>query len=689
VIELLRKRFLEARQHTLLASTWSRVVWAAMPSAAWLVLLYAVLALRPAAPLLGAALWGLLLTWSFAAWGRVLLRALAPTVRAGWGLDGTLGAALTLSAGGALACVRLVSVTTVVLWAVAGVVLEASARFRVARAAPAAPTHSPRVRFALGQRLLVLWVALVGLSVLMGLSYLGSVANPDFNVWDDNMAYRSFARQFLDTGTLYEPFSYRRIGAYGGQSYLHAMVLALTDRDRLHIVDNGIAPLLLFGMILGYRRARWSSRLGGVAALVLLVTLPYTPHNLGSAFTGVLFFFGLFRVFDDPALEQAPKARALCVGLMAAAVCTLRQNYLSAAVLYAAFGYLAYLLTAADRRAWRTEVVYAAGATALFLLPWMLLSQLMVHTALYPVLRGNIRPDFGIQGSVTLGEELRWTWANLFTPKPIQALGLLFMAVFVLTPSRRSRALHALLFASMGAYVLMMHFFRTFSDADSIARYYLAFTVAFGLAATLKILDEVGVSRRGAPFLAASLCVATLALQLWNVREPLSGLFTKHLTSAETVFAHRGDALGNTTQDDLYRRLQDSVPAGAGLLVMLDHTYLLDGKRNPVFQYDHPGVMGPGGIPTFDGPEAWATYMLAHGVRFVAYQIGNSSVEYKRPMWDQRAAIVVPPTGRGGFYKLQALFELTSFDTLEALGKSRVNVFTEGDIHVIDLSARR
>ena len=70
-----------------------------------------------------------------------------------------------------------------------------------------------------------------------------------FNLWDDNMAYRSFVQQFLDTGTLYEPFSFRRVAAYGGASLLQSLVLAFTSRDRIHISDDGIAVLLALGLV--------------------------------------------------------------------------------------------------------------------------------------------------------------------------------------------------------------------------------------------------------------------------------------------------------------------------------------------------------------------------------------------------------------------------------------------------------
>jgi len=118
---------------------------------------------------------------------------------------------------------------------------------------------------------------------------------------------------------------------------------------------------------------------------------------------------------------------------------------------------------------------------------------------------------------------------------------------------------------------------------------------------------------------------------------------------------------------------------------MLDHPYLLDGKRNPIFIYDHPGVMGPkGGPPTFQGPEALARYFKKVGIRYLAFQIGNSSKEYNPGYWESKKGITLA-NGRGSLYKIQAEFELASFAAFKALAASRHTLFSEGEIRVLDL----
>ena len=123
-----------------------------------------------------------------------------------------------------------------------------------------------------------------------------------------------------------------------------------------------------------------------------------------------------------------------------------------------------------------------------------------------------------------------------------------------------------------------------------------------------------------------------------------------------------------------YRRLQSSVPAGEPILATLDHTFYLDGRRNHIYTFDHPGVIGPrGGPPAFQGPEAFASYLSSVGIRYLAYVYGPSSPEFKRALWEGKRI-----EGKQGFWlQTQARFELDFFDTVTALAAAANPYFTK------------
>jgi hypothetical protein len=675
------------------AQTWPRLLVRAWPTAVWLIALVVCQRLRTWSGSVSAALWGLLLLTSFVTWGAFVLRRVGDERRFGWGFEACLGMAITLWIFGALACVRLVSVPAVVGWTTAGPILFGWERTR--QGAGSARPWLDDWRAALRRPQMALYTLGLGLIlVVAGLRYANSVMNPSFNPWDDNMAYRSFIRQFLDTGTLTDGFSFRRVGAYGGISLLQAMVLAMSDRDRVHIMDNGICLLATVGLITGYRG---SSRSGLRTAPVLVagllfLTLPYYIHNLGGEISGLAFFLALFRLYDDPGFETAsPRSNAILAGLLAAAICTLRQNYISAAVGFVAIVHLALIWFPGEERRqdWLRRGVRAGLAIFVFLLPWMILSTIAIHSPFYPVVRGNVRPDFGMIGHVAFSDEVAWAVTNLFMFTPISSIALFFAAVFVLRPSRHNRAIQAFMLTNMVAFALMMHFFRAFHDAESIARYYFAFSVAFCLAATLRVLeDSPSWTLPKQAVVAVGLVAIAIGYQVVTNRRTILETAQADLTELDELVHARGP-IGRTALDDLYKRMQTTVPPGEPILVMLDHSYLFDGRRNRIFDYDHPGTMGPkGGPPAFKGPEALASYLHGLGIRYLAYQIGPSSREYDVGYWERMAANAVVAHGRGNFYKIQSRFELDTFKTFQALAASRHVVFSEGEMRVLDLDRR-
>jgi len=138
-----------------------------------------------------------------------------------------------------------------------------------------------------------------------------------------------------------------------------------------------------------------------------------------------------------------------------------------------------------------------------------------------------------------------------------------------------------------------------------------------------------------------------------------------------------------------YERLQAQVPPGARMLIMLDHTYLADYKRNDILNMDEPGALSPPpGIPFDHGPEEFADYLLSLDIRYVAFVINEASPEFRYSLWLARAAMPDPINNRGGLLKRMAPWYLDAFDKLMGLTKSRKVVFNEGGTWLIDLAAK-
>lgn len=168
----------------------------------------------------------------------------------------------------------------------------------------------------------LLWIALGALVVW---NVLGAVARLETNVHDDDIAYTPFVRRLLDTGNLDEPFSFRRMSALGGQTILQALAGIRGTLANVHLLDHGIFQLITVALVAGYVRRPEIDRFTGALLLLVIVLLPDNSINTGTYWSGVALFLAIFRTLAH--VELAPGRLYFVAGLLAAATCTLRQNY--------------------------------------------------------------------------------------------------------------------------------------------------------------------------------------------------------------------------------------------------------------------------------------------------------------------------------------------------------------------------
>jgi hypothetical protein len=87
-----------------------------------------------------------------------------------------------------------------------------------------------------------------------------------------------------------------------------------------------------------------------------------------------------------------------------------------------------------------------------------------------------------------------------------------------------------------------------------------------------------------------------------------------------------------------YADLQGLVPEGEKILTMVDASYWLDYKRNPMFSINAVGGSSPPpGLPFEQGPDALASYLKGLGIRYViAVDFDNAVLLYTRKLWNEK-----------------------------------------------------
>jgi hypothetical protein len=667
----------------------------------------------------GGAAWLAFLCFVFSGWGYLALRLVRLPdmdfgLRASWGVAGVLAVAGVLVAlGGAnqgalrgLLAVGLAAVSWREWVTPAPMWRALVSGWRAARRQPALAT------------VVALLVAFAALRVL------GAVADVERNVWDDDISYLPLQRRLLDLGDLIEPFSFRRMSAYGGQFVLQAMVAARGTLSNVHLFDKGLCFGLTLLSVLGLGRARpagaegpigvegrggaegrsWAEGRGLWTALVVLflLMLPDVGVNIASHWSGVLLFVALYRtVAGAEAAADASAARWLAVaGGVAAAVTTLRQNYAVVAVLFLALA-LASRLTALRRErgwsaAWNAERgrwVITASAAALAVLPWCVAAYASNRTFLFPFVPGTWNRGLSL---VPLGgtwlQELGYYAYAVLEAEPLSILAPLCVLLAFARDRRLARPLSAFFLASLVGALLLFHAL-VGSDVSSLWRYLygagIALTVVFALEAGGTITADERTDGASAPLvhlppLGRWILLAALLLQLvsWRAGLPKQvAAMVRAIAHAQAIDGH-GDPTA-VAERRRYQAMQASVPAGQALAVMVDDPAYLDFARNRIANLDTPGYASPGTqLPNFVGPEAIRRYFLAQGVRYLAFvRPERSRYFYRRSYWIRELYLDIE------LFQVMAAYLIDTIDSFVALAATSPPLYDVEGLVVLDLAA--
>ena len=170
--------------------------------------------------------------------------------------------------------------------------------------------------------------------VVAALIYAGSVCwQGNVNWCDDLGAYYNFCEKLLASGSFDDPFSWRRLASLGGHTALECSVLAQASYANLQTFELGLCPIILLGLILGFREGSLGRTPLGLVLALVAITTPLIRMNTTSHFTAVMLFAGLFVTLDLVERTPAQRNRLLAAaGLIAAALCgrTLRAQNVAA-----------------------------------------------------------------------------------------------------------------------------------------------------------------------------------------------------------------------------------------------------------------------------------------------------------------------------------------------------------------------
>jgi hypothetical protein len=566
---------------------------------------------------LNVFLWGLLVFASYIGYGELIKRLLKnPKLNdVGWGIKASLGLSLTAVFGGALMVFRfadvvgLTFITLIGCFMQAYFCLEKKLNFEILKL-PREQKKSPLIIFNQENFFIIL------LFLFAAFSYATSVAWPfQYDPNDDWVAYLTFPEKILQTGTLIEPFSQRRIMGLCGQSLLQAQIMIVGEPENGQLLDKGFGMLLLFGLMLEATRAvpmRWQ----WLRFLVILVSLAASvPRiNTASGLLGVALMMALLVITNRLLDFKLWSFRVVFpLGLLLACISSLRPTFaMVGGLIFAVFFIWRAISASKSDKVFSIIALVKIGAiTFLLLLPYMISSWESSRTLMFPFMNGNASPEYIFYNTKKgILSDLNVAFQIIAMPEmAVMALGLLLAGM--LPGETRRLAISA---ASVALFMALLSAAKT-SGTTPIDMYrytYPIFAFAFFWIIARCVAKPDKENLFSGPVLAG---IATALFMVAHLPAASNEIQTRIASIPQQI---QGFKFSVAQLEPEYRQLQNLVPVNERIFAIVDAPYLLDYKRNKIENMDHTGYASPfPGIPSGKGADELKRYLTSLGFRYI------------------------------------------------------------------------
>ena len=472
------------------------------------------------------------------------------------------------------------------------------------------------------------WLFLIIPGAFTSLIFLTSIYWPlQYDPNDDWTAYLTFAERLLQTGTIIEPFSQRRILGLCGQSILLAQILVVAPPESAHLLDRGFGVVLLFGLLIEATR-QTNPRWQWLRALVILaaVTASVPRINTASSQLGIAFILAFTLVISKLQDKKTWSWRvSLVPALILAGASSLRPTFAMAGggILIFYILWRSVLNHPRETLGNSLPLIKTGALTFALLIPLMIVSWESSRTPMFPFLKGYavekyLYFDSG-EGFLT---DAQIALKFMASPEIGVMLAGLVLAFFLSGETRR--------LAVCVAFTALLMVFLSTAKTSGTARswvmdlYRYSFPLAaFGLYWVLAKCVEGNPA--GKWFRHPALAVVAL-LVFWSTQ----------LVPAAKEVQVQWQVLGKLNQGfkfqvaqlkPFYRQLQVQAPRGEKIFAVVDAPYLLDYNRNAIHNVDLIGFATvPPGMPFGKGPEALKKYLLDLGYKYALCVDFNNAV---------------------------------------------------------------
>jgi hypothetical protein len=571
-------------------------------------------------------LWAGFLLIGYFGWGELVLRSLnrSEFVDLSWAARTAFGMCASVLVGSALMVFRLANAAGLTALALLGFGLGAFYIFETVskKLLSEKKANIPEHKAGIG------WLFLLVPSAFTALAFATSIFWPlQYDPNDDWIGYLSFPEILLQTGTLIEPFSQRRIMGLCGQSILLAQIMIFAPPESAHLLDRGFGVVLLFGLLVDATR-QTNPRWQWLRALVILaaVTASVPRINTGSSQLGIALILAFALVVSKLQYAQTWSWwQSLVPALVLAGASSLRPTYAMAGGGILIF-YILWRTVSAPPKEWveRLRPLIQTGVlTFALLIPLMVSSWESSRTPMFPFFKGHAVEKYlyfnSGEGFLT---DAQIALEYMATPEIGVMLVGMVLAVFLRGETRRL----AVCVAVTASLMVFLSTAKTSGTARSwvMDLYRYSFPLAaFGL---YWVLAKCVEANPGGKWFRHTALAGVALVVFWSTQLVPAA---KEVGVQWQVLGRLGEGFKFQVAqlEKYYKQLQALVPRGEKIFAVVDAPYLLDYERNTIHNVDMIGFATvPPGMPFGKGPEELKDYITGLGYKYVLCVDFNNAV---------------------------------------------------------------
>jgi hypothetical protein len=616
-------------------------------------------------------LWSLTVFFAFIGYGRLLterIKCPMPSAHR-WAWHAVFGIAAILALGGVLMALSLAKAGFLILLALFGALLWLKQT----------SNDILKEKFLSDK---TDWIKDLPLWVLMAIYFLAAVAWPyQIDPNDDLLLYLTMPVRILQEGTLLEPFSYRRAGTYGGHAFLQAMMMSFGSERSGHVVDMGWSRLLLFGLTASLLAdLRRSSYWLYLVFMLMVFLLPVPRINTMSSLSGAVFVLAAFAYLAQNPYKPGEKrgnglsARFIPLALLLLAAGTMRPNFAAQGVGTAVLvGILSVIVS--PKRETLLQVKYwskCLGVVLFLFIPWMIVLYRSNGTIALPPFYGWTDPAF-LDMSSRLG-----FWADFKNGLSFlfrfDVLGFLVGICFFVWGNSAGPVAWAAAICTTLLGLYLAYSCSIVIPSETFRYLFPMMLVGFVFIVGTWLNDQARNNRslfediRTIPLIAAFGLLASTQIPS-GARELFINVLSIPMEMQTTGPMVQGGK-------EFFAKLQNTVPPGKKILAVVDFPYLLNYRRNTIYNIDAIGGSSlPPGMPYFQGSGPVRNYLTTLGIDYViAVKFDKATLMYTRRLWENHNR---PEWYFTEVWGMHALDLMDSLDWLHRTGE----VLFENDIY--------